>query len=255
VCAECIDAAFCCGVRAKGDLPAVVRIPFALDKTHFLEAAHDHRDRRHREPAFFRELADGDGLFRSDEAQAFEFGRVQSHPPGDALMEQQHPRREEMHGVRAAIPRTSPLASAEFAMIRESTRPAPIRPMSRGAVCPDEPPTKADQPQRVAQRVASHRSSRSDRKYALARQTGKMRHDAGIAPSQILVGLPPIEASHRSLPQQTFQAALPEKQFVEDVQVQTGDQETEGRHADSNQYLGGRLLVVDDLGEQAQAGQ
>jgi glutathionyl-hydroquinone reductase len=37
-------------------------------------------------------------------------------------------------------------------------------------------------PQRVAQRVASHRSSRSDRKYALAQQTGKMRrvmHDYG----------------------------------------------------------------------------
>jgi hypothetical protein len=35
------------------------------------------------------------------------------------------------------------------------TRLAPIRPVSCAAVCPDEPPTKADQTQRVAQRVAS----------------------------------------------------------------------------------------------------
>jgi hypothetical protein len=43
------------------------------------------------------------------------------------------------------------------------TRPHAVRPMSCGAVGPDEPPFKADQPQRVAQRVASHRSSWSDR--------------------------------------------------------------------------------------------
>ncbi len=88
-----------------------------------------------------------------------------------------------MHGVRAAIPRTSPLATAEFATIRErlikigarviehiarvrvhlpTSCPEaalfrtvalglhPIRPVSCGAVCPDEPPTEADQPQRVA---------------------------------------------------------------------------------------------------------
>ena len=84
-----------------------------------------------------------------------------------------------MHGVRAAIPKTSPLASCEFATIRERlikigarviehiarirvqlptscpearivpnrrARPHAVRPMSRGAACPDEPPTKADQP-------------------------------------------------------------------------------------------------------------
>ena len=84
-----------------------------------------------------------------------------------------------MHGVRAAIPRTSPLAKCEFATIRErlikigarviehiarirvqlpTSCPEgalfrtvalglhAVRPMSRGAACPDEPPTKADQP-------------------------------------------------------------------------------------------------------------
>ena len=85
-----------------------------------------------------------------------------------------------MHGVRAAIPQTSPLATAEFATIRErlikigarviehiaririhlpSSCPEralfrtvalgshAVRPMSRGAMCPDAPPTEADQPQ------------------------------------------------------------------------------------------------------------
>jgi hypothetical protein len=42
-------------------------------------------------------------------------------------------------------------------------RPHAVRPMRCGAVCPDEPPSKANQPQRVAQRVAAHRSSWSDR--------------------------------------------------------------------------------------------
>jgi hypothetical protein len=96
-----------------------------------------------------------------------------------------------MPGVRAAILQTSPLATAEFATIREGvikigacviehiarTRiqlPAscperalfravelglmPSGPISRGAVRPDEPPTEADQPRRVAQRVVSRRS-------------------------------------------------------------------------------------------------
>jgi hypothetical protein len=91
-----------------------------------------------------------------------------------------------IHGVRAAIPQTSPLASAEFATIRERlikigarviehiahprppanelpggdivpkrrTRPAAIRPMSCGAMCPNEPPPRQINPKRVAQRVA-----------------------------------------------------------------------------------------------------
>jgi hypothetical protein len=84
-----------------------------------------------------------------------------------------------MHGVRAAIPRANPLAKGKFATIRERLikigarviehigasasaadvspggrvvpnrrpRPAAIRPVSRGAVCPKEPPTQADQSQ------------------------------------------------------------------------------------------------------------
>ena len=84
-----------------------------------------------------------------------------------------------MHGVRAAIPQTNPLAKCEFATIRErlikigarviehiarirvqlpTSCPEAalfravalglhaVRPMSRGAACPDEPPTQADQP-------------------------------------------------------------------------------------------------------------
>ena len=83
-----------------------------------------------------------------------------------------------MHGVRAAIPPTNPFASCEFATIRERLikigarviethrahprptaqelpgrgvvpgrrpRPDAVRPMSRGAACPDEPPTEANQ--------------------------------------------------------------------------------------------------------------
>ena len=111
-----------------------------------------------------------------------------------------------MHGVRAAIPRDQPARQrrvrddprapdqdwrardrAHRAHPRPTAdelpgggivpnrraRPHAVRPMSRGAVCPDEPPTKADQPQRVAQRVASHRSSRTDRWRAPAQQTCK----------------------------------------------------------------------------------
>jgi hypothetical protein len=71
--------------------------------------------------------------------------------------------------VRAAIPRTNPLANCEFAALRERlikigarhrahppggsvvqsrrARSAAIRPMSRGATCPpNDPPTQAHQP-------------------------------------------------------------------------------------------------------------
>ena len=83
-----------------------------------------------------------------------------------------------MHGVRAAIPPTNPLASCEFATIRERlikigardrahrthphqlptscpegllfrvrrAQPHAVWTMSRGAMCPHQPPTKADQP-------------------------------------------------------------------------------------------------------------
>src|SRR5882672_9347311 len=83
-----------------------------------------------------------------------------------------------MHGVRAAIPQTDPLAKAEFATIRERlikigardraprAHPHPaadelpggravphrrarhhaVRAVSGGALCPDVPPTMADQP-------------------------------------------------------------------------------------------------------------
>src|SRR5262245_19359209 len=93
-----------------------------------------------------------------------------------------------MHGVRAAIPQANPLATCEFATIRERlikigarviehlarirvqlptslrgavpvcrTWPHAVRPVSRGAVCPAEPPTRQINPERPASRVASHR--------------------------------------------------------------------------------------------------
>jgi Transposase DDE domain group 1 len=89
-----------------------------------------------------------------------------------------------MHGVPAAIPRTSPLAGAEFARASSSTlaafgptayklsgtgivpnrrtRVAPIRPLSRVALRPK----KSRRPGRI----------NSDRKHAPARQIGKMGH-------------------------------------------------------------------------------
>ena len=111
-----------------------------------------------------------------------------------------------MHGVRAAIPQASPLAKCEFATIRErlikigarviehlarirvqlptSCPDAAlfrcvalglhaVRPIGRGAVCPDEPPTWQINPERAASRVASHRSRRTDRRHASARLTCK----------------------------------------------------------------------------------
>ena len=111
-----------------------------------------------------------------------------------------------MHGVRAAIPRANPLAKCRVrddprapdqdrrardrahrahphpaadqlpgagVVPNRRARPAAVRPMSRGAACPDEPPTRQINPKRVAQRVASHRSSRTDRRRAPARQTCK----------------------------------------------------------------------------------
>ncbi len=88
-----------------------------------------------------------------------------------------------MLAVRDAIPQTDPLAKVEFATIRErlikidariiehaaririrlptscpegalfrAVAPGimPVRPVSGRAVCPDEPPSEADQPKRVA---------------------------------------------------------------------------------------------------------
>jgi hypothetical protein len=105
-----------------------------------------------------------------------------------------------MHGVRAAIPQASPLAKCEFATIRERlikigarviehvarirvhlrgsvpvcrTRPHAVRPISRGAVCPDESPTRQINPERAASRVASHRSRQTERRHASARLTCK----------------------------------------------------------------------------------
>ena len=111
-----------------------------------------------------------------------------------------------MHGVRAAIPRANPLAKGEFATIRErlikigarviehiarirvqlpTSCPEgalfrtvalglhAVRPMSRGAACPDEPPPRQINPIRVAQRVASHRSIWTDRQRTPAQQTCK----------------------------------------------------------------------------------
>jgi hypothetical protein len=110
-----------------------------------------------------------------------------------------------MHGVRAAIPKTNPLAKCEFATIRERlikiaardracraypraaahhlpgrgafpvcrTRPHAFRSISRGAVCPDEPPTRQINPERAASRVASHRSRQTECRHASARLTYK----------------------------------------------------------------------------------
>jgi Transposase DDE domain group 1 len=117
-----------------------------------------------------------------------------------------------MHGVRAVIPQ----ANAREVRVRDDTR-APdqdrgardrayraypraaadelpgrgaipvrrtqlygVRPMSRGAVCPDEPPTWPINPERAACRVASHRSRRTERRHASARLTcKKVPRDAG----------------------------------------------------------------------------
>jgi hypothetical protein len=111
-----------------------------------------------------------------------------------------------MHGVRAAIPQANPLAKCEFATLRERlikigarviehvarirvqlptscpegaliptrrTQLYAVRPMSRGAVCPNEPPTWPINPERAACRVASRRSRRTERRHASARLTCK----------------------------------------------------------------------------------
>jgi hypothetical protein len=63
-----------------------------------------------------------------------------------------------MHAVRAAIPQTSPLAGVP----NHRARSHAVRPMSHRALCPRRRPSGQINPKRVAQRVASHRSSRSD---------------------------------------------------------------------------------------------
>src|SRR5439155_22697334 len=63
------------------------------------------------------------------------------------------------------------------AVPRRRAPPHAIRPMNRGAVCPDEPPTTADQPGRVGRRVASHRSARTERRRA-RRQTFLQKRSA-----------------------------------------------------------------------------
>jgi hypothetical protein len=111
-----------------------------------------------------------------------------------------------MHCVRSAIPQTNPLARCEFATLRErlikigarviehiarirvqsptklpggSTVPRrrawpdAVRPLSHGAACPDEPPTRQINPQCVPQRVDANRSRRTDRRRACASPAGK----------------------------------------------------------------------------------
>jgi Transposase DDE domain group 1 len=63
-----------------------------------------------------------------------------------------------MHGVRAAIPQTNPLAKCEFTTIRERLIKIGARVIEHIA--------RRVNPKRVAQRVASHRSSRTDRQRA-----------------------------------------------------------------------------------------
>ena len=53
------------------------------------------------------------------------------------------------------------------------TRPRAVRPMSRGAVCPDEPPTRQINLERAASRVASHRSRQTERRHGSERLTCK----------------------------------------------------------------------------------
>ena len=109
-----------------------------------------------------------------------------------------------MYGVRAAIPQTSPLASCEFATIRErlikigarviehiarirvqlpTSCPQgalfravalglmPSGPRATGPRAPTSRRPRQINTKRVAQRVASHRSSRTDRWRASAQQT------------------------------------------------------------------------------------
>jgi len=103
------------------------------------------------------------------------------------------------------MPRASPLAKCEFATIRERlikigarhrahrshprltanqlpgrnaiqvrrARPHAIRSISGGAMRPDKPLIRQINPERVASRVASHRSRRTERRRASTHQTAK----------------------------------------------------------------------------------
>jgi hypothetical protein len=114
-----------------------------------------------------------------------------------------------MHGVRSAIPLTNPLAKGEFAthpgapdqdrrahdrasprahsrpatdelpgsgiVPNRRARPHAVRPMNRGTACPTSRRLRQINPIRVARRVASHRSSRTDRRRAAVGQTCRKR--------------------------------------------------------------------------------
>src|SRR6202040_46244 len=58
---------------------------------------------------------------------------------------------------------------------RRSAWPDAVRPLSHGAACPDEPPTRQINPQCVAQRVDANRSRRTDRWRACASPAGQKR--------------------------------------------------------------------------------
>jgi hypothetical protein len=76
-------------------------------------------------------------------------------------------------GMRQEVDIRYVVTSLEGSAQNRRTRPAAIRPISRGACAPTSRRPRQINPKRVAQRVASHRSSGSDRKYALVQQTGK----------------------------------------------------------------------------------
>jgi hypothetical protein len=79
--------------------------------------------------------------------------------------------------------RVAPTVVRTGAVQMASHAASAIRPIGGGAVCPAEPPTWQINPERVAQRVSSHRSRRTDRRRASVRLTRKKNarvvHDPG----------------------------------------------------------------------------
>jgi hypothetical protein len=76
---------------------------------------------------------------------------------------------EHVARTRVQLPTSCP----EVALFRSVALNLMPRPMSRGAVCPYEPPTWPINPERPACRVASRRSRRTECRHASARLTCK----------------------------------------------------------------------------------
>jgi hypothetical protein len=115
-----------------------------------------------------RVLADAWRARRYPAEQSARQGRVRDHPGTTDQDRRARDRASRPHPRSAADE-----LSGGRAVPHRRARPDAVRPIGSGAVCPAAPPTWQINPERVAQRVASYRPRRTERRHTSVRLTRK----------------------------------------------------------------------------------